>query len=111
MGHDGDGDGKAAAQGESRSAPLLREQAVLFQLAFDQGEGELGRRERDVELGEDPGKAADVVLVAVGENDGANVFAILREIADIGDDDVDAKELFFGEHQAGIDDDDVILPP
>ena len=32
------------------------------------------------------------------------------EIADVGDDDVDAEELFFGEHQAGVDDDDVIVP-
>jgi len=48
--------------------------------------------------------------VAMGEDDGADLLTVLGEIADIGDDDVDAQELFFGEHQAGIDDDDVILP-
>ena len=83
---------------------------MLFELAFDEGEGELGAVDGDVELGEDPGQAADVVLVAVGEDDGADLVAVFDEVADVGDDDVDAEQLFFGEHQAGVDDDDVILP-
>jgi hypothetical protein len=52
-----------------------------------------------------------VVFVPVGEDDRFDVLAVLSEIADIGYDDVNAQELFFGKHQAGIDDDNVILPP
>jgi hypothetical protein len=85
------------------------EQAVLVELALDVGEGELGAVYRDVELGEDPGKAADVVLVAVSKHDAADLVAVLDEIADVRDDDVDAEQLFFGEHQAGVDDDDVVV--
>ncbi len=50
---------------------------MLFELATpDQGEGETStRKRRDVELGEYPGKTADVVLVAVGKNDGADFLA------------------------------------
>ena len=103
-------EGEAAA-GEDLDQLGVVEQAMLFELALDQGEGELGAVDGDVELGEDPGQAADVVLVAVGEDDGADFIAVFGEIADVGDDDVDAQEFFFGEHQAGIDDDDVILPP
>ena len=46
----------------------------------------------------------------MGEDDGANLVAILGEVADIGYNDVDTEEFLFGEHQAGIDDDDVVLP-
>ena len=110
-GHDGERPNGEAASGKNLDQLGVFEQAVLFELALDESQSELGAVDGDVELGEDPGQAADVVLVAVGEDDGANFFAIFRQVADVGDDDVDAKELFFGEHQAGIDDDDVILPP
>ena len=109
-GQDGERPEGEAAAGKDLDQLGVVEQAMLFELAFDEGEGELGAVDGDVELGEDPGQAADVVLVAVGEDDGADFVAVLDEIADVGDDDVDAEELFFGEHQAGIDDDDVILP-
>ena len=32
------------------------------------------------------------------------------QIGDVGDDDVDAEQFGFGEHQAGVDDDDVVAP-
>jgi hypothetical protein len=51
-----------------------------------------------------------VVFVAVRENDGANALAVLDEIGDVGDNDVDAEELGFREHEAGIDDDNVVAP-
>ena len=107
-GHDGEGAEGEAAAGENLDQLGVVEQAMLFELAFDVGEGELGAVDGDVELGEDPGQAADVVLVAVGEDDGADLVAVLDEVADVGDDDVDAEQLFFGEHQAGVDDDDVV---
>src|ERR1039457_3538273 len=110
-GHDGERPEGEAATGKNLDQFRVLEQAVLFQLAFHKSEGELGAVDRDIELGEDPGEAADVVLVAVGEYDGADFIAVLSEIADIGDHNVDAKQLFFGKHQAGIDDDNVILPP
>jgi hypothetical protein len=62
----------------------------------------------DVKLGEDPGEATDMVFVAVGEDDAADESAVFNEIANVGDDDVDAEELLFGEHEAGVNDDDVV---
>ncbi len=59
---------------------------------------------------QDPWQPADMVLVAVGENDGAHVLAVLEQVAEIGDDDVDAEQFGFGEHQPGVDDDDVVAP-
>ena len=107
-GHDGEGaDGEAAA-GQHLDQVGVFEEAMLFELAFDVGEGELGAVDGHVELGEDPGQAADVVFVAVGEEDCADLVAVLDEVADVGDDDVDAEELFFRKHQAGVDDDNVV---
>ena len=35
---------------------------------------------------------------------------VLDEVGDVGNDDVDAQEFSFGEHQSGVDDDNVIAP-
>jgi hypothetical protein len=86
------------------------EEAVLVEFIFDVGEGEFGAVDGDVEFGEDPGEAADVVLMPVGEDDGADLGAVLDEVGDVGDDDVDAEEFIFRKHEAGVDDDDVVLP-
>ena len=86
------------------------EQSVLVELVFDVGERELGAPDGDVEFGEHPGQRADVVFVAVGEDDSANALAVFGEIGNVGDDDVDAEEFGFGEHESGIDDDDVVSP-
>ena len=86
------------------------EELMLFELAFDVGQGELGGVDGNLELAEDPGQSADVVLVAMGEDDGADVLPVLDEVGDVGHDDVDAQQLCFREHEAGIDDDDVVFP-
>jgi|GEM_PF-4372596 len=107
-GEDGKDAEVEAAAGEDFDEFGVVEEAMLFELAFDVGEGELGAVDGDVEVGEDPGEAADVVLVAVGEDDAADFGAVLDEVGDVRDDDVDAEELFFGEHEAGVDHDDVV---
>ena len=68
------------------------EELVLFEFAFDVGQRELGGVDGNLELAEDPGQSADVVLVAMGEDDGANVFPVFREVGDVGHDDVDAQQ-------------------
>jgi hypothetical protein len=83
-------------------------EAMLFEFAFDVGEGELGAVDGDVQLGQDPGKAADVIFVAVGEDDAADLGAVLDEVRDIWDDDIYTEELFLGKHEAGVDDEDVV---
>jgi hypothetical protein len=48
--------------------------------------------------------------MSVGKKNGADVLPIFEEIRDVGDNDIDAQELGFGEHEAGIDNDDVVSP-
>ena len=83
---------------------------VLFELAVDIGQGELGRVDRDLEFLQHPGQAADVVFVAVGEQDGANMRLVFNQVGDVGDDNINAKQLRFRKHQSGIDDDNVVFP-
>ena len=84
------------------------EQLVFVELIFNVGQRELGGPDRDIEFAEDPGQGADVVFVAVREDDAAHMLAIFEQVRNVGDDDVDAQQLGFGEHQAGVDYDDVV---
>ena len=86
------------------------QQFVLFELAFDIGQRELGGVDRNIELAQDPGQPADMVFVAVRQNDRRARAAVLDQIGDVGDDNVDAEKVALGEHEAGIDDDDVVFP-
>ncbi len=86
------------------------QQFVLFELAFDVGQRELRGVDRHIELAQQPGQAADVVLVAVGKNDAAHAGAVLDEIGDIRYDDVDAEQVALRKHEAGVDDEDVFVP-
>ncbi len=86
----------------------LFDEGVLNELFFDQGESEAGAIDWNVEIAKYVRNRADVIFVGVGEDDGANFGAVLLEVGDVGDDDVNAEEFGFGEHEAGVDDDDVI---
>ena len=83
---------------------------MLVEFVFDIGQRELGTPDRHVQLGEHPGQGADVVFVAVGEHDAADLRPVFGQIGNVGNDDVHAKKFRFGEHQAGVDDDDVVAP-
>ena len=82
---------------------------VLLDLVAEQAPGEGGRIDRHArELGQDVRQAADVVLVGVGDEEGAELGAVLLEIGDVGDDEVDAEHLLVREHEPTVDDDDVV---
>ncbi len=51
-----------------------------------------------------------MIFVTVSENDSADTLTVLDEVRNVGNDDVHAEELGFGEHQSGVDDDDVVAP-
>ncbi len=88
-------------------ARLLFE-VVLFQAAVDQGQGEIGAVDGDSDIGKEIGDGADVVLMAVGEDEGADELLVFLEERQVGHNQVDAQQLGLGEHHSGIDDDDVI---
>ena len=106
--HDAEWPKGHAAAGKDFDELGVVEEAMLFKLAFDIGQGELRAVDGDVEFGKNPGKTADVVFVSVCKDDPAHHRAVFDEVGNVGDDDVDSEQLFFGKHEAGVDDDDVV---
>ena len=84
------------------------EHLVLFQAPLDQRQREGGAVHRNVDLRQQKRHAADVVFVAVGQDQAADVLAVLLQIGEIGRDDIDAQQFGVGEHHPGVDDDDVV---
>ncbi len=58
------------------------------------------------DLLEQVGEGADVVLVTVGQDDRANFFLVLEQVAKVGDHQVDPEQVVPGKHQACVDDED-----
>ena len=88
--------------------PRLFLQVVFLQPALHQRQGESGAVDRDVDLGEEIGHRADVVLVTVGQDQGADVVLVLLEEGEVGHHQVDAQQFGIREHHAGVDHDDVV---
>ena len=84
------------------------EKLVFVELIFDVSQRELGRPNRNIQFAENPRQGADVIFVAVREHDAAHMLAIFEQVRNVGDDDIDAQQLGFREHQAGVDHDDVV---
>ena len=61
---------------------------------------------RHADLAQHVGQGADVVLVAVGEDDRLDVVGAVAQVGEVGQDEVDAVHLGGREHQPGVDDDD-----
>src|SRR5262249_50204092 len=82
------------------------EQAVLPKLVLHQSHGEAAAINRNVQIRQDEWKRADVVFVTVRQQDCPDFTFIFETQSDIGNEDVDAQQLFVGEHHAGIDNND-----
>ena len=86
------------------------QQPMLFQLAFHVSQCEFGAIHRHVQLGKQPGQRSDVVFVAMGQHHGPHIGPVLDQVGEVGDYDIHAEQFGLGEHESGIDDDDVIPP-
>ena len=80
----------------------LVEEPLLLQLDLHQPSSQSRAVHRDVQLTEEERQPADVVLVAVREEDGLQKARPLCEVGDLGDHDVHAQHLVLGEHQTHV---------
>ena len=106
-------DGKAAqlelAPGGDLHQLGAAQQAVLLQLVLDEADGEPGGVDRQVHLLEQVGQRADVVLVAVGDDDALDLILVLHHIGEVGDDQVHAEHVAVREDEAAVHDHHVAL--
>ena len=91
-------------------AELGRADAELRKLALDEAQGEFAREDRHlvVEVLEQIRQGARVVLVAVRDDDAAQLVLVFQHIGVVGQHQVDAGLVVVGEHEAGVDEDHVI---
>ena len=57
-------------------------------------------------MAQQEGQPADVIFVAVGEHARLDPIAIVEQVGEIGQDEVDTGHLGVGEHEAAIEDED-----
>jgi len=81
---------------------------ALFEFDRDKPLGKFGGINGYVQLGKDIGQSASMVIVTMGDDDTANLGLFLHQVAYIGDYQVDAQHFLCGEHETGVNDDDVI---
>lgn len=88
----------------------LIEHMVLVELAFHVCQRELGGVDGDFDFAQNPRQAANVVLVPVRQDNAAHALLVFYEVGDVRHDNIDAEQLRFGEHEARVDDDNVVFP-
>ena len=86
------------------------QQPVLVELRLDQPERQPRRPDlRHPHLAHEVRERADVVLVRMREDDGADVGLALGEVGEVRQDEVDAEVLVAREREAGVDDEHAVL--
>ncbi len=85
----------------------LAGQSVLFQLQLDQARGQAGAEDGHVDLAQHIGDGADVVFVAVGDEQAPDAVGIFHQIGHVGNDHVHAVHIVAGEGHAAVHHDDV----
>src|SRR5262249_509331 len=85
--------------------------AVLFQLVFHKSHRESRPVHRHIQIGKDERKGADVVFVAVRQEDRLDFTLPFEEISDMGNDDVDPEKFLVRKHHARIHNNDGSTAP
>ena len=84
--------------------------AVFAQLALEEGKGQRRAPHRDVAASpQEMGNGADVVLVAVGEDDADDVVHAVGQMVEAGQDQVDPRMVVLGEEHATVDQQDLAV--
>ena len=86
----------------------ILEQSVLFEFLAHQREREFRAVDGHVQIANHVGNRADMILVRMREKNRFHLLLALLQESDIGDDDVNAEKFCFGEHQACVDDDNLV---
>ena len=98
---------KFLARGDRVELDLV-EQSELLKTILDKRERESRSIDRRICNLQQKRQRADVVFVRVGQNNADQFVAMLFDIAEVGNRDVGAEQVFIGKHHPAIDDDHLI---
>ena len=82
---------------------------VLAHLRRDEPARQRRGVDREVEVADEVGKGADVVLVAVGDEHALDAVAVIAEVLDVRDDEIDSQHVVRWELEAEVDENDVVF--
>ena len=85
---------------------------MLGQLGPDQPQRERSGIDRRVDgehVAQQIGQPADVILVAVRDDDARDLVRVVAQIGEVRQDQVDAQHVELGEHDARVDHQDLVL--
>ena len=102
--------GLEALAGPHLAEVSVLEQSMLVELVLHVSQSELGAPDGHVKFRQNPGQSANVIFVAMGENDAAHPLPILGEIRNVWNNDVHAQQFSFGEHQPCVDHNNIVAP-
>ena len=88
---------------------LFTAHAVLLQPSRQNTQRQPRTVNRHVNLLQHIRKRTDMVLMPVGEDDGLNLFAILQQIRNIGNHEINSQHIVLGEHQSCVDQQNLIV--
>ena len=89
-------------------AALGQPRHAVVELILEQFDGHAAAVNRRAELAHQVRQAADVILVAVGDENTAHAVAVLQHIGEIRNDGIHARHGLIRENLAAIDDDNVV---
>ena len=104
---------KAAQRDLLAGADLMEDgagrQTMLLQLVFDQADGQLGGVDRHIEFFEQVRQTADVILMAVGDEQTLDAVLIFQHIGKIRNDQINAEHISIGENKSAVHEDHIPL--
>src|ERR1700687_675220 len=83
---------------------------MLFQLGLDETQRQPRPVDGNVDLLQRVRQTADMVLVAVREEDPKHFTVAAQQVGDVGQHKVDARHVLVREHESGVDDKDLVVP-
>ena len=81
---------------------------VFFQFPFNEATYEFRRVYGHIYFIEQVRQTADMVFMAVRDDDGPYFVPVFNQVTHVRDDEVDTEHVVIREGQAGVDDDDII---
>ncbi len=81
---------------------------MFFQTPFHQRQRKSGAVDRHVDFAQQERHRADVILMAMGQDQRANLGAVLLEVSEVGRDDIHAQQLRVRKHHSRVHYDDVV---
>ena len=80
---------------------------MFFETALHQGNGERSPVDGQVELADQKWDGSDVIFMPVRQDQGPDLVAVVFEVGEVGNYNVDPEQFGIREHHSGIDDDHV----